>query len=214
MAERYLIGNVKGPAGEDGISPIAKVEQTTDGAKITITDKTGTTEAYVQNGDAPQLVAGAGIAIEGNKIINTRTVPTNVSAFTNDANYASTSYVNGAVQNKQDRLVAGTNITIQGNTISATGGEGHTLLPGYGVNISNDTVSIDTNIVAQKSDVPSYTAGAGIEIDEGVISSTIEVPTKTSDLVNDSGFITSVSESDPVFSASPAAGITATDITR
>ena len=38
------------------------------------------------------------------------------------------------------------------------------------------------------------------------------VPTKTSDLTNDSGFITS--ESDPVFSASAAHGITSTDITN
>ena len=38
------------------------------------------------------------------------------------------------------------------------------------------------------------------------------IPTNTSDLNNDSGFITS--ESDPVFSASPAAGITAQDISN
>lgn len=36
--------------GADGFSPIAKVEQTTDGAKITITDKTGTTTATLKNG--------------------------------------------------------------------------------------------------------------------------------------------------------------------
>ena len=38
------------------------------------------------------------------------------------------------------------------------------------------------------------------------------VPTKTSDLTNDSGFITS--ESDPIFTASAAHGITSTDITN
>lgn len=36
--------------GADGFSPIATVEQTADGVKITITDKTGTTEAVVTNG--------------------------------------------------------------------------------------------------------------------------------------------------------------------
>ena len=40
----------------------------------------------------------------------------------------------------------------------------------------------------------------------------ISIPTKTSDLTNDSGYITS--ETDPVFSASAAAGITATDISN
>jgi len=40
------------------------------------------------------------------------------------------------------------------------------------------------------------------------------VPTKVSDLTNDSGFISSYTETDPVFSASPAAGISATDISN
>lgn len=39
-----------GTNGQDGYSPVAKVEATADGAKITITDKTGTTEAEVRNG--------------------------------------------------------------------------------------------------------------------------------------------------------------------
>lgn len=39
------------------------------------------------------------------------------------------------------------------------------------------------------------------------------IPTKVSDLTNDSGFISSYTETDPVFSASAAAGITSTNIT-
>lgn len=39
-----------GAPGQDGYSPAAKVEATANGAKITITDKTGTTEAEVKNG--------------------------------------------------------------------------------------------------------------------------------------------------------------------
>lgn len=39
-----------GAPGADGYSPAASVEQSTDGAKITITDKSGTTEAQVLNG--------------------------------------------------------------------------------------------------------------------------------------------------------------------
>ena len=39
-----------GSPGADGYSPTASVEQSTDGAKITITDKSGTTEAQVLNG--------------------------------------------------------------------------------------------------------------------------------------------------------------------
>lgn len=40
-----------GQNGADGYSPTASVEQSTDGAKITITDKSGTTEAVVKNGE-------------------------------------------------------------------------------------------------------------------------------------------------------------------
>lgn len=39
-----------GAPGADGYSPTASVEQSTDGAKITITDKSGTTKAQVLNG--------------------------------------------------------------------------------------------------------------------------------------------------------------------
>ena len=53
---KYLPDNISGGSGtpgkdgEDGFSPVAKVEQTSTGAKITITDKNGTTTATVTNG--------------------------------------------------------------------------------------------------------------------------------------------------------------------
>ena len=40
------------------------------------------------------------------------------------------------------------------------------------------------------------------------------IPSKVSDLTNDSGFITSYTETDPIFSASAASGITSTDISN
>lgn len=43
-------GGGSGEPGADGFSPIASVEQTADGAEITITDKNGTTKAIVKNG--------------------------------------------------------------------------------------------------------------------------------------------------------------------
>ena len=53
-------------------------------------------------------------------------------------------------------------------------------------------------------------------VDERVVQEieAISVPTKTSDLTNDSGFISSYTETDPVFSTSAAAGITSTDISN
>ena len=44
-----------GKDGVDGFSPIAKVEETVDGAKITVTDKNGTTEAIVKNGESAEI---------------------------------------------------------------------------------------------------------------------------------------------------------------
>ena len=43
-------GGGNGKPGADGFSPIASVEQTANGAEITITDKNGTTKATVKNG--------------------------------------------------------------------------------------------------------------------------------------------------------------------
>lgn len=47
LDKSYDLGKV---AGDGGYSPTAKVEETADGAKISITDKDGTTEATVKNG--------------------------------------------------------------------------------------------------------------------------------------------------------------------
>lgn len=46
------------------------------------------------------------------------------------------------------------------------------------------------------------------------VTANIVVPTKVSDLTNDSGFINSFTETDPVFSASSAASITSSDISN
>lgn len=58
------------------------------------------------------------------------------------------------------------------------------------------------------------TAGAHTTIDVTSGKAEFKVPTKTSDLTNDSGFLTSYTETDPIFVASAAHGITSTDITN
>ena len=54
----------QGPAGEDGYSPIAIVEQTSTGAKITITDKNGTTTATVNHGKDGEGGEGGSITLD------------------------------------------------------------------------------------------------------------------------------------------------------
>lgn len=71
------------------------------------------------------------------------------------------------------------------------------------------TVSYPVTSVNNKTGAVSLTAS-----DIGALPSTTAIPSKTSDLTNDSGFLTSYTETDPVFSASAAAEITSEDISN
>lgn len=74
------------------------------------------TEAISSKQDA--LTAGSNITITDNKI--SATVPTLVSAFTNDAKYQTATEVSTAIAGKQDKLTAGTGISIKDGIISCT----------------------------------------------------------------------------------------------
>ena len=146
------------------------------------------------------------------------TVPTSNTAFTNDAGYITDAALNG---------YATTAFTEQ------TYLKEHQILSAYtptsGFSTINGNVITDGgNIVIEET---SYTAGANIDIStDNVISVTgITVPIKLSELTNDEGFvnsgevetqiaskgyITGYTESDPVFQASAASGISEQDITN
>ena len=68
--------------------------------------------------------------------------------------------------------------------------------------------------VTLNSGSPTENRDISLPNKNGTIALTSDVPTKVSDLTNDSGFITSYTETDPVFAASPAHGITANDISN
>lgn len=74
---------------------------------------------------------------------------------------------------KQNKLTAGSNITISGNTISATQ-----------PTVNNATLTIQKN----GTNVATFTANSSSNV-----TANVSVPTKTSDLTNDSGFIGEVS---------------------
>lgn len=63
-------------------------------------------------------------------------------------------------------------------------------------------------------DGTSVVSGGVAEIDLAGKADVADIPTKVSDLTNDSGFITSYTETDPVFTASAAHGITSSDISN
>lgn len=66
---------------------------------------------------------------------------------------------------------------------------------------------------SQTNGVVSATFG-NISITKSQVSDFPSIPSKTSDLQNDSGFITGYTETDPVFTASDAYGISSTDISN
>lgn len=127
---------------------------------------------------------------EVNSLLSAITIPTKTSDLTNDSNFVSdTDY---ATASTGGVIKVGSGLAITNGVLSTTGG---------GV---ADAVEW-SNVLNKPSDV-SYWAN-----DAGYITSAA-LPTKTSDLTNDSGFLTSYTETDPIYSASPAAGITSADI--
>ena len=91
--------------------------------------------------------------------------------------------IEAAINAKQDRLIAGQNITIQNNVISASGGGGESYTAGENITIENGVISAtDTTYTAGENvtivnDVISatdttYTAGDNVQIENNVISAT------------------------------------------
>lgn len=127
---------------------------------------------------------------EVNSLLSAIVIPTKTSELTNDSNFVSdTDY---ATASKGGVIKVGSGLAITNGVLSTTGG---------GV---ADAVEW-SNVLNKPSDVSYWTN------DAGYITSAA-LPTKTSDLTNDSGFLTSYTETDPIYSASPAAGITSADI--
>jgi hypothetical protein len=181
--------------------------------------------SYSEISGTPSL---ATVATSGDydDLINKPTIPTNVSELNNDSGFI-TSYTetdpiftasaaHGIQANdittwngKQDALVSGTNIkTINNQTILGSGnisvGGGGTAtdvkINGTSITVSNEadiqtegTYNSTTNKIATMSDLPT-------------------VPTAVSAFQNDAGYLTS--ESDPIFTASAAYGITSTNISN
>ena len=108
------------------------------------------------------------------------TIPTKTSDLTNDSDFATTSYVD---QHTPESVVLYTQQSLTEEQKSQA----------------------RSNIGAGES---------GFSGDYNDLTNKPFIPSKTSDLTNDSGFITDYTETDPVFTASPAHSITSQDITN
>ena len=86
--------------------------------------------------------------------------------------------------------------------------------------VNNKTITIkqgDTTLgsfTLNQTSNKTITIPKGFDGDYNSLTNTPDIPVNTSDLYNDSGYITGYTEQDPVFAASPAASITDDDIQR
>ena len=116
-------------------------------------------------------------------IKNKPTIPTNTSDLTND----------GDGRTIPDPLLPTTQLSTSYSFITG----------------SNNGFLVDEHALG---DDPRLRPIFGSTISSKTIAYTADIPTKVSDLQNDSGYITGYTETDPVYSASAAAGISSNDI--
>ena len=185
-----------------------------DTATIRITDKNGTTTAQVKDGTGAEMVvlsygnstwADFIAAYQTNSVVYCRASSNANPATGSQTRLAFMAYVNNAtnptsVEFQYYRSVSSHSDSQQGDQVFV-----YTLTSGNAWSVT--TRNAFSKVVAGTNMTSSYANGA---ITLNATQPT--VPTKTSELTNDSGFITGYTETDPIFSASPAAGITSTDI--
>lgn len=187
-----------GQDGQDGYSPSASVSKSGKVATITITDKSGTTTAQISDGDsgdAPvQSVNGKTGAVvlsasDVSALPSSTTIPSKTSDLTNDS---------GFLTAETDPTVpawakASSKPTYTASEVGALPDD--TVIPTVPTNVSaftNDAgyltsyTETDPTVPswAKESSKPTYTAS-----EVGALPDDTSIPTKTSDLVNDSNFM-------------------------
>lgn len=204
--------NIKGPKGDSGVwvgteTPDGdyNVWVKPDDQAIEIATKADL------DGKQDKLTAGTNITIDSNNVISAAgggadevwigsEEPTGDQTVWIDPTGSETAglVTQAELANKQDKLTAGTNITIDSNNvISATGLVTQAELASKQDKLTvGDNITIENNVISASAPPTATTStlglvkpdGTSITIADGVISST--QPTKTSELTNDSGFIT------------------------
>jgi len=215
----------QGPAGEDGEKGdkgdkgdtgvgVESIEQTTTshesgGTNIitaTLTDGT-TSEFYIKNGEAGGGGGGGtsnyndltnkpsinNITLTGNKTTSDLgiNIPTATSDLTNDSGFITSSSLPTKVSDLTNDAGYITSYTETDPVFSASAAAGIT-----------------------SANITSWNNKSDFSGDYDDLTNKPTIPSKTSDLTNDSGYITGYTETDPVYSASAASGITSTDITN
>lgn len=170
------------------------------GHTITLTPSSGTAQTVT----VPDNNTTYTISVSGSTITLT---PSSGSAQTitiPDATTSSSGVMSASDKSKLDGIASGAEVNVQSdwNQSDNTADDYIKNKPTIPT-VNNATLTIQKN----GTTIDTFTANSSTNKTVNVT-----VPTTTSELINDSGFITS--ESDPVFSASPASTITAADITN
>lgn len=188
-----------------------------------------TGEKYTWNQAEPNVQSDWNATSGDAKILNK---PTNVSAFTNDAGYlTSFTETDPTVPSWAKQSSKPTYTASEVGALPDT-----TSIPSKTSDLTNDSnfvadasyVHTDNNYTStEKSKLSGIAAGAEVNVqsDWNQTTTTADdyiknkptiptVPTNVSAFTNDAGYITGYTETDPVFSASAASGITSADIIK
>ena len=202
-----LDGTISGSAGSD--KTLTAFSQT-DGKVSATFGNINITKSQVSDFPSLATVATSGSYTD---LSNTPTIPANTSDLNNDS---------GFISSETDPVFSASDaasITFGSSTSKflAEDGQWRTPAGGGGGTSDYDQLSnrpqINSNtLTGNKSSADLGLASASHSHTKSDITDFPTIPTKTSDLNNDSGFISS--ETDPVFSASAASGIASSDITN
>lgn len=220
-----------GADGADGVSPIATVTKSGDTATITITDKNGTTTAQVKDGSDATITIDSALSSTSqnpvqNKVINSALnakadssdIPTKTSDLTNDSGFITgytetdptvPSWAKQPTKPTYSYSEIANTPTIPTKTSDLANDSG--FITGYAETDPIFSASIASGITS--ADISAWNGKSDFSGSYNDLTNKPTIPSKTSQLTNDSGFITGYTETDPIYSASAAAGITSANIT-
>lgn len=183
--------------------PTKVSDLTNDSGFITgYTETDPTVPSWAKASSKPSYTASEVGAVPTSRTVNGKALSSNITLSASDVSALPSSTViptitdtySGTSSDGMSGKAVKSAIDALDGTVSGTAGAGKTL-----------------TAFSQTDGKVSATFG-NISITKSQVSDFPTIPSKTSDLTNDSGYITGYTETDPVFSASAASGITSSDI--
>ena len=199
VGKTYTAGTGIGISDQDVISLTATipsaVSQITNDVGF-VTSSWIEQQGYITSSDVPTYTAGTGIAISNeNEISLTASIPTGTAQLTNTSEFITSGQVDTKIATATTNMATTGWVTEQGYLTA------HQSLTAYAT-----SAQIDAEY-AKKTDVPTYTAGTGIGITSNEISLTATIPLSTSQLTNNSNFLSAITVEDENGTSESVTGI-------